>query len=93
MTRSFDAGDRLMKNLRRTTAIEDYASVNTRQIWGVGTVNSAARKIRVEADFNRLCGQNLALHQTLSQIAARSTSFSGELGGVLGRSCWPPDCT
>ena len=41
-------GDRLMKNLRLTTAIEDCASVNTRQIWGVGTVNLAARKIRVE---------------------------------------------
>ena len=27
----------LIENLRLTTAIEDYAWVNTRQIWGVGT--------------------------------------------------------
>ena len=39
----------LIENLRLITAIEDYAWVNTRQIWGVGTVNLAARKIHVEA--------------------------------------------
>jgi hypothetical protein len=39
----------LIENLRLTTAIEDYAWLNTRQIWGVGTVNLAARKIHVAA--------------------------------------------
>ena len=39
----------LVENLRLIRAIEDYAWVNTRQIWGVGTVNLAARKIRVQA--------------------------------------------
>jgi hypothetical protein len=39
----------LIENLRFTTAVKDYAWVNTRQIWGVGTVNLDARKIRVEA--------------------------------------------
>jgi Protein of unknown function (DUF3237) len=39
----------LIENLRLTTAAKDYAWLNTRQIWGVGIVNLAARKIRVEA--------------------------------------------
>ena len=39
----------LIENLRFTTAVKDYAWVNPRQIWGVGTVNLDARKICVEA--------------------------------------------
>ncbi len=31
------------------TAFEDYAWVNTRQVWGIGTVNFATGKIRIEA--------------------------------------------
>jgi hypothetical protein len=32
-----------------TTAAADYAWVNTRQIWGAGTVNFATGKIHIEA--------------------------------------------
>jgi hypothetical protein len=32
-----------------TTAAANYAWVNTRQIWGYGTVNSATGKIHIEA--------------------------------------------
>jgi len=39
----------LAENLRFTTAVEDYAWLNKRQIWGVGIVNLAARKIHIEA--------------------------------------------
>jgi hypothetical protein len=39
----------LIENVCLTIATENYAWVNARQIWGVGTVNLAARKIHVEA--------------------------------------------
>jgi Protein of unknown function (DUF3237) len=38
----------LIENLCLNTAAEGYAWVNTRLIWGVGTVNLAARKIYIE---------------------------------------------
>ena len=37
------------ENVELITASEDYAWVNTRQVWGVGTVNFASGKIHVEA--------------------------------------------
>ena len=39
----------LFENVRLITAAEQYAWVNTRQIWGTGTVNFATGKIHVEA--------------------------------------------
>lgn len=39
----------LRENVELTTASEDYAWVNSRQVWGVGTVNFATGKIHVEA--------------------------------------------
>ncbi len=39
----------LRENVELITASEDYAWVNTRQVWGVGTVNFASGKIHVEA--------------------------------------------
>jgi hypothetical protein len=39
----------LRENVELITASEDYAWVNTRQVWGVGTVNFASNKIQVEA--------------------------------------------
>jgi hypothetical protein len=39
----------LCENVRLTTAADDYAWVNARQIWGVGTVNFATGKIHIEA--------------------------------------------
>ena len=39
----------LRENVELTTASEDYAWVNTRQVWGVGTVDFASGKIHVEA--------------------------------------------
>jgi len=39
----------LRENVELITASEDYAWVNTRQVWGVGTVNFAIGKINVEA--------------------------------------------
>jgi hypothetical protein len=39
----------LRENVELITASEDYAWVNTRQIWGVGTVDFASGKIHVEA--------------------------------------------
>jgi len=39
----------LIENLRLTTAIENYAWLNTRQIGAGETVNLAARKIHVGA--------------------------------------------
>lgn len=38
----------LRENVELTTASEDYAWVNKRQIWGVGTVNFANGKAHVE---------------------------------------------
>jgi hypothetical protein len=39
----------LRENVELITASEEYAWVNTRQVWGVGTVNFASGKIHVEA--------------------------------------------
>jgi hypothetical protein len=39
----------LRENVELITASEDYAWVNKRQVWGVGTVNFASGKIHVEA--------------------------------------------
>jgi hypothetical protein len=37
------------ENVSLSTAAEDYAWVNTRQIWGAGTVNFATGKIHIDA--------------------------------------------
>ena len=39
----------LFENVTLSTAAEDFAWVNTRQVWGVGTVNFAAGKIHIDA--------------------------------------------
>ncbi len=39
----------LFENVTLSTAAENYAWVNTRQVWGVGTVNFAAGKIHIDA--------------------------------------------
>ena len=39
----------LFENVKLSTASVEYAWVNTRQVWGVGTVNFASGKINVEA--------------------------------------------
>ena len=39
----------LRENVSLTTAAETYAWVNTRQVWGVGTVNLAAGKVHIDA--------------------------------------------
>src|SRR5919109_5558195 len=39
----------LRENINLTTAAENYAWVNTRQVWGVGTVNFATGKIHIDA--------------------------------------------
>jgi Protein of unknown function (DUF3237) len=39
----------LAENVSLSTAAEDYAWVNTRQIWGSGTVNFATGKIHIDA--------------------------------------------
>ncbi len=39
----------LVENVALTTAAREYEWVNTRQVWGVGTVDSAAGKIHIEA--------------------------------------------
>ena len=38
----------LCENISLGTAAQDYAWVNTRQIWGTGTVNFATSKIHVD---------------------------------------------
>jgi hypothetical protein len=38
----------LAENVRLSTAVEDFAWVNGRQIWAVGTVDLAAGKIHIE---------------------------------------------
>ena len=38
----------LRENISLTTAAEHYAWVNTRQVWGVGTVNLAAGKVHID---------------------------------------------
>ena len=39
----------LFENVTLSTSAADYAWVNARQVWGVGTVNFAAGRIHVEA--------------------------------------------
>ena len=39
----------LFENVTLNTATEEYALVNTRQVWGVGTVDSATGKIHIIA--------------------------------------------
>jgi hypothetical protein len=39
----------LCENIRLSTAAEGYAWVNTRQVWGTGTVNFATGKIHIDA--------------------------------------------
>jgi hypothetical protein len=39
----------LCENVSLSTAAADYAWVNTRQIWGLGTVNFATGKIHIDA--------------------------------------------
>ena len=38
----------LRENVRLTTASEKYAWVNSRQVWGVGTVNPVEGKVHIE---------------------------------------------
>lgn len=38
----------ICENVSLTTAAESYAWVNTRQVWGVGTVNFAVGKIHID---------------------------------------------
>ena len=38
----------LSENIRLTTAAESYAWVNTRQVWGDGTVNFATGKVPID---------------------------------------------
>jgi hypothetical protein len=38
----------LCENVRLSTAAEEYAWVNTRQVWGVGTVNFAAGTVHID---------------------------------------------
>ena len=39
----------LFENVGLSTAAEGYAWVNTRQVWGVGTLDLAAGKIHIDA--------------------------------------------
>ena len=39
----------LCENVSLSTAAADYAWVNTRQVWGVGTVNFTAGKVHIDA--------------------------------------------
>ena len=39
----------LSENVSLSTAAEDYAWVNARQVWGVGTVNFAVGKVHIDA--------------------------------------------
>ncbi len=39
----------LSENVSLTTAAENYAWVNTRQVWGIGTVNFATGKVHIGA--------------------------------------------
>jgi hypothetical protein len=39
----------LLENVTLSTAAEEYAWVNTRQVWGVGTVNFSVGKIHIDA--------------------------------------------
>jgi hypothetical protein len=39
----------LLENVTLSTAVEDYRWVNTRQVWGVGTVDLAAGAIHIAA--------------------------------------------
>jgi len=39
----------LLENVTLSTAAEEFAWVNTRQVWGVGTVDLVAGKIHITA--------------------------------------------
>jgi len=39
----------LLENVSLSTAAEEYVWVNTRQVWGAGTVNFAVGKINSDA--------------------------------------------
>jgi hypothetical protein len=39
----------LCENVRLSTVAKDYAWVNARQVWGIGTVNFAAGKVHIDA--------------------------------------------
>jgi hypothetical protein len=39
----------IFENVSLTTAAESYAWINTRQVWGVGTVNFAVGKVHIDA--------------------------------------------
>ena len=39
----------LSENVKLTTAADDYAWVNARQVWGSGTVNFATGKVHIDA--------------------------------------------
>jgi len=45
----------LSENVRLVTAAENYAWVNTRQVWGTGTVNLAAGKVHIDAAVKCRC--------------------------------------
>ena len=45
----FDLAIDIFGNIRLSTASEEYAWVNERQIWSVGTTNLATKKIHIEA--------------------------------------------
>ena len=49
MSRAAEPIADLFENVSLGTAAEDYAWVNTRQMWGVGTVNFATGKIHLDA--------------------------------------------
>ena len=48
ITRSAEPIADLWENIRLSTPAADYAWVNTRQIWGYGTVNFATGKVHIE---------------------------------------------
>ena len=49
MPRAAEPAADLSENVSLSTAAEDYAWVNTRQIWGSGTVNFATGKVHIDA--------------------------------------------
>ena len=49
MPRATEPAADLLENVTLSTAAEEFAWVNTRQVWGVGTVDFAAGKIHITA--------------------------------------------
>jgi hypothetical protein len=49
MARAAEPVAELLENVTLSTAVEEYAWVNARQVWGVGTVDLAAGKIHIDA--------------------------------------------